>query len=46
MNQLRAILLERGITVGMGRRALALAPGDLLDGICSTARARGWFADV
>lgn len=32
MNQLRAILLERGITVAKGRRALALALGGLLDG--------------
>jgi len=30
MNQLRAILLERGITVAKGRRALGLALGDLL----------------
>src|SRR5918992_634001 len=30
MNQLRAILLERGITVAKGRRALGLALGELL----------------
>jgi transposase len=30
INQLRAILLERGITVAKGRRALGLALGDLL----------------
>ena len=32
MNQLRAILLERGITVAKGQRALGLALGDLLGG--------------
>jgi transposase len=32
INQLRAIPLERGITVAKGRRALALALGGLLDG--------------
>ena len=31
INQLRAILLERGITVAKGRRALGLALGPLLD---------------
>jgi len=31
MNQLRAILLERGITVAKGRRALGLAVGTLVD---------------
>lgn len=32
MNQLRAILLERGITVAKGRRALGLALATLVDG--------------
>lgn len=40
INQLRAILLERGITVAKGRRALTLALQPLLDSVGSTVSPR------
>jgi transposase len=40
MNQVRAILLERGITVAKGRRALGLALATLVDGESSGLSAR------
>lgn len=48
MNQLRAILLERGITVAKGRRALGLALGDLLDDAASglSPRVRQLLAEM
>lgn len=48
MNQLRAILLERGITVVKGRRALGLALGDLLDDEASglSPRVRELLAEI
>ena len=40
-NQLRAILIERGITVAKGRRALGLALEPLLDGTESGLKSKG-----
>src|SRR4051812_48333279 len=48
INQLRAILLERGITVAQGRRALAIALEPLLDGAETglSARMRTLISDM